>query len=56
VGQLTEYVKGYKLSEIPFKFDRVVLFKSTLSPQGAIYERLHEAMLGREALSEEFSG
>ncbi|HKK20106.1 MAG TPA: RNA 2',3'-cyclic phosphodiesterase [candidate division Zixibacteria bacterium] len=56
VGQLTEYVKRYKFSEIPFKFDRVVLFKSTLTPQGAIYERLHKVMLGRESSSEEFSG
>ncbi len=43
--RLFEYLQGYKLEEIPIHFDRIVLFKSTLTSQGPIYERLHEAPL-----------
>ncbi|MEW6412770.1 MAG: RNA 2',3'-cyclic phosphodiesterase [Candidatus Zixiibacteriota bacterium] len=42
---LFSYLQEYQLDEIPAHFDRIVLFKSTLTPQGPIYERLHEAML-----------
>lgn len=42
---LTGFMSDYRLEEMPLLFDRVVLFKSTLTPQGPIYDRLHEAML-----------
>ncbi len=45
---LAEFMESYSLEEIPLLFDRIVLFKSTLTPQGPIYERLHEAMLSAE--------
>ena len=49
VAALAAYLESYKLEPIPLKLDRLVLFKSTLTPKGSIYERLHEAMLGRSA-------
>lgn len=42
---LTDYMRDFQLEEIPLLFDRIVLFKSTLTPQGPIYDRLHEAIL-----------
>ncbi len=46
--ELTEYLGHYELPEIPLNFDRLVLFKSTLTQRGPIYERLHERILGGE--------
>ncbi len=43
---LTNFIRSYHLEPIPLKLDRIVLFKSTLTPQGPIYERLHERALG----------
>ena len=48
LDDLTEYMKAYRVQPIRFRFDRLVLFQSTLTPQGAIYKRLHETMLGVE--------
>ena len=45
---LTEYLQSFTLEEISVTFDRLTLFKSTLMPQGPIYDRLHEAMLGEK--------
>jgi 2'-5' RNA ligase len=45
---LTTYLQEFTLEAIPVTFDRLTLFKSTLTPQGTIYDRLHEAMLGRK--------
>jgi 2'-5' RNA ligase len=45
---LTEFMKDFRFEEIPLLFDRVVLFKSTLTPQGPIYHRLHEADLSAQ--------
>lgn len=47
LGNLTDFMKTYKVNEMPFRFDSLVLFKSTLTPRGPIYERLHESLLGR---------
>ena len=47
LGNLTAYMQDIKLDEFPVTFDRLTLFKSTLTPQGPIYDRLHEAMLGQ---------
>ena len=38
-------VQQFRVTPMSFVFDRLVLFKSTLTPSGAIYERLHEARL-----------
>jgi 2'-5' RNA ligase len=43
--ELVSFLSDYQLTPIPVLFDRVVLFKSTLTPTGPIYERLHEAQL-----------
>lgn len=48
VDELAEYIEKYTFEPVPLYLDRLTLFKSTLTPKGAIYERLHEAMLGRE--------
>ncbi|MEW5794962.1 MAG: RNA 2',3'-cyclic phosphodiesterase [Candidatus Zixiibacteriota bacterium] len=47
VDDLAAYLDSFIPRPIPTKLDRLVLFKSTLTPQGSIYERLHEAMLGQ---------
>lgn len=39
-------VQQVRVNTIPVVFDRIVLFKSTLTPQGAVYEILHERKLG----------
>ena len=39
-------VHQFRVTPMAFTFDRLVLFKSTLTPSGSIYERLHEAKLG----------
>lgn len=49
--QLTEYLRGYEFEELNFVFDRIVLFKSTLTPKGPIYEKLHEAKFGEKYFS-----
>jgi len=48
VDALAAYLESFKLQPIPLRLDRLVLFKSTLTPKGSIYERLHEGVLGRE--------
>ncbi len=42
--QLSHFIENYKIATMPFEIDRLTLFKSTLTPQGPIYERLHEAL------------
>jgi len=48
IESLADYLADYRIEPIPVAFDRVVLFKSTLTPKGPIYERLHEVELGAE--------
>lgn len=48
--QLASVLGSYRVDPIKVHLDRLVLFKSTLTPQGSIYERLHEAILGEERL------
>ena len=43
LDNFADVLSGYKLQRMPILFDRLVLYKSTLTPQGPIYERLHEA-------------
>ena len=52
IDRLAEQLGDYRFDPIPLRLDRLTLFKSTLTPQGAIYDRLHETGLGRQ----EFSG
>ena len=42
--QLAHFIENYKIEAMPFQIDRLTLFKSTLTPRGPIYERLHEAL------------
>ncbi|MCP4706091.1 MAG: RNA 2',3'-cyclic phosphodiesterase [candidate division Zixibacteria bacterium] len=46
IGELTKYLETYRIQPQAVLFDKIVLFKSTLTPQGAIYERLYQADLG----------
>ncbi len=45
LGELLDYIGDYQLSSRPVIFDKIVLFKSTLTPSGPIYDRLFEAEL-----------
>jgi len=49
IYDLTGYMESYTLAPLDIKFDTLVLFKSTLTPRGPIYERLLEAKL-RESI------
>ncbi|HEX2897084.1 MAG TPA: RNA 2',3'-cyclic phosphodiesterase [candidate division Zixibacteria bacterium] len=43
--KLCDVVKVFKVEPKQFIFDRIVLFKSTLTPRGSIYDVLHESKL-----------
>lgn len=45
LSELTAVVENYQLAPEEVRLDKVVLFKSTLTPGGPIYERLHKAEL-----------
>ena len=45
LSDLTAYMKSLDVPEMSFPMDRLVLFRSTLTPRGPIYDRLHEVML-----------
>jgi 2'-5' RNA ligase len=45
--RVAEAVPSTAVNPIPVRFDALVLFKSTLTPAGPIYERLHESALGK---------
>ncbi|MEW6051901.1 MAG: RNA 2',3'-cyclic phosphodiesterase [Candidatus Zixiibacteriota bacterium] len=42
---LTDYLQSYRITPVAVDFDRVILFRSTLTPQGPIYQSLHQAQL-----------
>lgn len=46
IAELTEYLENYMFPPETVLFNSIVLFKSTLTPKGPIYERLYEAELG----------
>jgi 2'-5' RNA ligase len=48
LDDLLSFLEKYTVEPIPVRFDRLVLFQSTLTPQGSIYKRLHEAVLTEE--------
>jgi len=45
---LLETLRSYQLEPFPCKLTKLRLYKSTLTPQGPIYECLHEVMLGKQ--------
>lgn len=45
IAGLSGFMQGHEFEPMPLLLDRIVLFKSTLTPQGSIYERLHEETL-----------
>ncbi|MFH1045635.1 MAG: RNA 2',3'-cyclic phosphodiesterase [Candidatus Omnitrophota bacterium] len=44
-AQCTELLRNLSVAPIAMRADKLVLFKSTLTPDGAIYEPLHEVKL-----------
>ncbi|HPI33207.1 MAG TPA: RNA 2',3'-cyclic phosphodiesterase, partial [candidate division Zixibacteria bacterium] len=48
--QLAAFMESYRFTPLAVRLDRLVLFRSTLTPKGSIYERVHEAKLGDERL------
>lgn len=48
LGTLPDYIKSLKMQPLELTFDRLILYKSTLTPEGPIYEHLHVANLGEE--------
>ncbi len=46
LSDLTTYLGSYNITPTDLTLDKIVLFKSTLTPRGPIYDRLHEGMLG----------
>jgi len=45
---LLDHIQTARLEPIECSLSELVLFKSTLTPQGPIYDRLHQVMLGEE--------
>ena len=45
LDELSEYIKDLEFFPISLTLDRVVLFKSTLTPKGPIYDSLFESIL-----------
>ncbi|SYZ74458.1 conserved hypothetical protein [Candidatus Zixiibacteriota bacterium] len=45
LGDLVSYIKSYQLTPMAFRLTSLVLFKSTLTPRGPIYDRLLEVPL-----------
>lgn len=48
LDRLCRAVHDYAVTPIDVSLDRLVLFKSTLTPRGPVYDRLHESVLGAE--------
>lgn len=47
MSDLAKYLESYQIQPMAVLFDKIVLFKSTLTPAGPIYERMFEAGLGQ---------
>jgi RNA 2',3'-cyclic 3'-phosphodiesterase len=41
-------IRAYRLTPIELSLDRLVLFRSTLTPTGPVYEKRHESVLGAD--------
>ena len=48
LSNLNNYISDYKVEPKQLIFDKLCLYKSTLTPQGPIYECLHEVKFGEE--------
>ncbi len=48
LDELIDAIKNYKSTPEDIVFDRVILFKSTLTPAGPIYDKLFEAVLKQQ--------
>ncbi len=48
LDELLDYLRSYKLEPTQFILNRLCLFKSTLTPQGPIYECMHEVELEKQ--------
>jgi len=48
LDRLCRAVRDYTLTPIDISLDRLVLFKSTLTPRGPVYDKFHESALGAE--------
>jgi 2'-5' RNA ligase len=46
IRELISFMQRYQFTHIETSLDRLVLFKSTLTPKGPIYDRLYEKILG----------
>lgn len=44
-SDLPQFLESYRVELIEFVLDKLVLFQSTLTPKGPIYDRLHEITL-----------
>ena len=51
IGRLADRIENYSLNPIVINLDRLVLFKSTLTPSGPIYEKLSEVELKASTFS-----
>ena len=47
-GDISESVGRYSFSKIQLNLDRIILFKSTLTSKGPIYEALHTALFDQQ--------
>ena len=45
LSRLPDVIADYRMSPLSFRLDRLVLFQSTLTPQGPLYDALHTGML-----------
>jgi 2'-5' RNA ligase len=45
LGELTDYIKKYQMETLYFEMPSLVLFRSTLTPSGPIYDKLFSANL-----------
>ncbi len=45
IGALLAYLPMLKIDTVPVRFDRIVLYQSTLTPTGPVYRPLHEKQL-----------
>jgi len=50
LDELLQSIRDYRFEPISLRLDRLVLFKSTLTSRGPVYEPLHTARLGEERL------
>ena len=48
VDRMAQAIKTYPIPTLRVQLSRIVLFQSTLTPKGAIYQSLHESPLGDE--------